>query len=100
TGETRGVRAKLVDFEDLANNELLVVRQLTIVGSSGKTIRPDLTVFLNGMPIAVIELKDPSDAEATLDTAIGQMERYRERAPDFFGPNALLVASDGLLTRV
>lgn len=99
TGETRGGRAKLVDFEDPAKNDLLVVRQLTIVGPSGKTIRPDLAVFLNGMPIAVIELKDPADTEATLDTAIGQMERYRGRAPEFFAPNVLLVASDGLLTR-
>ena len=47
----RGARASIVDFDDPAKNELLVVRQLQIVGSSGKTIRPDLTVFLNGMPM-------------------------------------------------
>jgi type I restriction enzyme R subunit len=100
TGEMRGGRAKLVDFDDPSKNELLVVRQLTIAGPSGKAIRPDLTVFLNGIPIAVIELKDPADPTADLGTAIDQLRRYIDRAPDFFVPNAMLVASDGLLTRV
>jgi type I restriction enzyme R subunit len=100
TGETRGGRAKLIDFDDLAKNELLVVRQLQVVGPSGKTIRPDLTVFLNGIPIALIELKDPADIDADLPAAIAQLHRYRDRASDLFVPNVLLVASDGLLTRV
>jgi type I restriction enzyme R subunit len=100
TGEMRGGRAKLVDFDDLAKNELLVVRQLQFVSPSGKTIRPDLTVFLNGIPIALIELKDPADTEADLPGAISQLRRYMERAPDLFVPNVFLVASDGLLTRV
>ncbi|MBN1490480.1 MAG: type I restriction endonuclease subunit R [Phycisphaerae bacterium] len=100
SGETRGGRAKLIDFENPTKNDLLVVRQLTVVGPSGKHIRPDLTVFLNGLPIAVIELKDPTDTAADLDTAIHQLGRYMQTAPDFFVPNVLLVASDGLLTRV
>src|SRR5688500_4685989 len=75
TGEMRGGRAKIVDFDDPAKNELLVVRQLSIVGPSGKTIRPDLTVFLNGMPIALIELKDPADHQADLPMAIAQLHR-------------------------
>lgn len=98
--ETRGGYARLVDFDRPEKNDLLVVRQLTITGPSSKWIRPDLTVFLNGMPIAIIELKDPADTEADLWTAIDQLERYKRTAPDFFVPNALLVASDGLLTRV
>lgn len=100
SGETRGGRAKLIDFEDPTKNTLLAVRQLTVAGPSGKHIRPDLTVFLNGMPVAVIELKDPADTEADLDMAIRQMGRYMSTAPDFFVPNLLLVASDGLLTRI
>mgnify|MGYP000682456806 CR=1 FL=1 len=100
SGETRGGLAKLIDFDNPSRNELLVVRQLTVVGPSGKHIRPDLTVFLNGMPIAVIELKDPTDTEADLGVAIRQFDRYRETAPDFFVPNTLLIVSDGLLTRV
>lgn len=103
TGETRGGRARLVDFNNPAANDLLVVRQLTVVGPAGKPIRPDLTVFLNGLPIAVIELKDPTDTEADLGVAIDQIDRYMSAdrgAPDFFVPNLLLAVSDGLLTRV
>ena len=69
SGETRGGRARLVDFDNPAANELLVVRQLTATGASGKVIRPDLTVFLNGLPVAVIELKDPTDTQADLGVA-------------------------------
>lgn len=100
SGETRGGRARLVDFDNPRQNDLLVVRQLTVTGPSGKFIRPDLTVFLNGLPIAVIELKDPSDTSADLNAAIGQLGRYMQTAPDLFVPNLLLVVSDGLLTRV
>lgn len=103
TGETRGGRARLVNFEQPEKNDLLVVRQLTVVGPTGKAIRPDLTVFLNGLPIAVIELKDPTDTEADLGVAIDQLDRYMSAdrgAPDFFVPNLLLAVSDGLLTRV
>lgn len=76
------------------------MRQLTVAGPSGKVIRPDLTVFLNGLPIAVIELKDPTDTGADLNAAISQLGRYMHTAPDLFVPNLLLVVSDGLLTRV
>jgi len=100
SGETRGGRARLVDFEHPEKNDLLVVRQLTVAGPSGRLIQPDLTVFLNGMPIAVIELKDPTDTEATLGVAIDQLHRYMATAPDLFVPNMALVVSDGMLTRV
>ncbi|MFQ3789537.1 type I restriction endonuclease subunit R [Halomonas sp. A29] len=100
SGETRGGRARLLDFDDPAANELLVVRQLNVAGALGKIIRPDLTVFLNGLPVAVIELKDPSDTQADLGVAIDQLDRYRQIAPDLFVPNLLLVVSDGMLTRV
>ena len=76
SGETRGGRARLVDFDNPAANDLLVVRQLTVAGASGKIIRPDLTVFLNGLPVAVIELKDPADTQADLGVAIDQFDRY------------------------
>ena len=98
--ETRGARARLIDFDNPAANDLLVVRQLSVTGFSGKLIRPDLTVFLNGLPIAVIELKDPTDTQADLGVAIDQLDRYMETAPDLFVPNLLRVVSDGMLTRV
>ena len=102
TQETRGGRARLVDFDEPSRNDLLVVRQLIVTGPSGKLIRPDLTVFLNGLPIAVVELKDPSDGAADLWAAIRQLKRYMDAergAPDLFMPNMMLIASDGLITR-
>ncbi len=100
SGETRGGRARLVDFDNPSLNRLLLVRQLTVTGASGKVIRPDLTVFLNGLPLAVIELKDPTDTQANLDVAIDQFYRYMRTAPELFVPNQVVVVSDGMLTRV
>lgn len=100
TGENRGGRARLVDFDNPANNDFLVVRQMTFTTTNGKLIRPDLIVCLNGLPLAVIELKDPTDESADLDKAIDQLGRYVDAAPDLFVANMMLVASDGLLTRV
>ncbi len=100
SGETRGGRARLIDFENPATNDLLVVRQLTVAAASGKAIRPDLMVFLNGLPLAMIELKDPADNRADLGVAIDQIDRYMRTAPDLFVPNLLLAVSDGMLTRV
>ena len=100
SGETRGGRARLVDFDNPGANDLLVVRQLTGTGALGKVIRPDLTVFLNGLPVAVIELKAPTDTQANLGVAIDQLDRYMQTAPDLFVSNLALVVSDGMLTRV
>jgi len=100
SGETRGGRARLIDFDNPANNDFLVVRQLTIAGTNGRSIRPDLVLYINGLPLVVIELKDPANTAATLDVAIDQLGRYKTIAPDLFVPNLLLIASDGLLTRV
>ncbi len=100
SGETRGDRARLVDFDNPVANDLLVLRQLSVAGPSGKIIRPDLTVFLNGLPVALIELKDPTDIQANLGVAIDQLDRYMQTAPDLFVSNLVLVVSDGMLTRV
>jgi type I restriction enzyme R subunit len=100
SGETRRSWAKLIDFENPANNDLLIVRQFILGVTSVKSIRLDVVVFLNGLPISVIELKDPTDTQADLGVAIDQFDRYMNGAPDLFVPNVLLVASDGLLTRV
>ena len=100
SGETRGGRARLVDFDNPGANDLLVVCQLTVTEPSGKVIRPDLILFMNGLPIVVIELKAPADTQAGLDVAIDQLGRYMGTVPDLFVPNLALVVSDGLLTRV
>ena len=100
SGGTRGGHARLVDFDNPTANDLLVLRQLSVVGTSGKTIRPDLTVFLNGLPVAVIELKDPANTRAEMGVAIDQIDHYMQTAPDLFVSNVVLVVSDGMLTRV
>jgi type I restriction enzyme R subunit len=96
----RGGRCRLIDFEDPLANDLLVVRQLAVTGPTGKLIRLDLVVFLNGLPIAVIELKDPTDPQADLTAAIEQLDRYQDATPELFVPNLVRVVSDGMLTRV
>ena len=100
SGEIRGGRARLVDFDNPAANDLLVLRQFSVASTSGKIIRPDLTVFLNGLPTAVIELKDPTEAQASPSEAINQLNRYMRTVPELFVSNMVLVVSDGLLTRV
>ncbi|QDV75382.1 type I restriction endonuclease subunit R [Botrimarina mediterranea] len=101
TGERRGDKAQLIDFDNPAANDWLVVRQLTIAGAGGKSVRPDLVVYLNGLPIGVVELKDPTDTVATLDRAIDdRLRKYQRLVPDLYAANLLCVASDGLLTRV
>ncbi|MBY5775653.1 type I restriction endonuclease subunit R [Rhizobium leguminosarum] len=98
-GETRGDHAKLLDTEALSNNEFLLVHQLTIKNGE-HTRRPDLTVFLNGLPIAVIELKDLTNAQATLWTAYAQLQDYKAAIPALFAYNEILVISDGDQSRV
>jgi len=100
TQERRGGRARLIDFENPDKNDFLVVRQLTLQIEQNRPIRPDLVLFVNGLPLVVIELKDPTNEEADLRSAHRQLQRYRDAAPELFIPNLLIVASDGLLTRV
>ncbi|MBN8714354.1 MAG: type I restriction endonuclease subunit R [Xanthomonadales bacterium] len=100
SGEMRGGRVRLVDFDNPVANDWLAVRQLTITSASGKHIRPDLLLFVNGLPVVVIELKDPTDEKADLGVAIDQLKRYMDTAPDLFVPNVLCAVSDGMLTRV
>lgn len=102
-GATRGDQAWLVDFDNPANNDWLVVGQLTIKSpgtSAHQPRRPDLIVFLNGMPIAVLELKKPTDTKATLKTAFHQLQTYKNDIPALFNTNELLVVSDGTAAQV
>jgi type I restriction enzyme R subunit len=98
-GETRGDHAKVFDSQALSANEFLVVRQLTIKNDEHAR-RPDLTVFLNGLPIAVIELKDPTNVDAALWTAYEQLQDYKAAIPALFAYNEILVISDGDQSRV
>ncbi|RMF42138.1 MAG: type I restriction endonuclease subunit R [Deltaproteobacteria bacterium] len=98
-GEERHDYVQLIDFANPANNRFLVVNQYTITGSKGNR-RPDVIVFINGLPLAVIELKNPADANADIWSAYQQLQTYKEEIPDLFTFNEALVVSDGLNARV
>jgi type I restriction enzyme, R subunit len=92
-------KVALVDFEQPKNNDWLAVSQLLVI--SGKhNRRPDVVVFINGLLIAVIELKAPGSADADLVGAFKQLQTYKQQIPALFHANALLVTSDGLAARV
>lgn len=90
---------QLVDFATVSNNQFLVVNQFTITGTKGNR-RPDILVFINGLPLAVIELKNPADAQADIWQAYQQLQTYKDETPDLFIFNSALVVSDGIHARV
>ncbi|NOX08781.1 MAG: type I restriction endonuclease subunit R [Gammaproteobacteria bacterium] len=90
---------QLVDFTNVDNNQFLVVNQYTIAGSKGHR-RPDVIVFINGLPLAVIELKNPADSSADIWSAYQQLQTYKDEVPDLFVFNEALVVSDGLNARI
>ena len=92
-------KVRLIDFDQPANNDWLAVQQLTVVAGQAKR-RPDVVVFVNGLPLAVIELKAPGGESATLAGAFNQLQTYKQQIPALFRTNALLVTSDGLSARV
>lgn len=98
-GVKRGDRVRLVDFEDPEQNQLLVVNQYTVQGTK-QPRRPDLVCFINGIPIAVIELKNPATEQADIWSAFNQLETYKVEISDLFVFNEALVISDGLHARV
>jgi type I restriction enzyme, R subunit len=98
-GRIAGNKAWLVDFEHPEKNDWLVVNQFAVI-ESGHSRRPDLVVFLNGLPLAIFELKNPADEEATIWTALQQLQTYEAEIPSLFRTNELLVISDGTQARV
>lgn len=98
-GAIRGAQARVVDFEDLDNNDWLAINQFTV--AENKNIRrPDIVLFVNGLPLAVLELKNPTDEEATIWTAYQQLQTYKKEIPSLFTFNEALVISDGLQARI
>lgn len=98
-GSVRGERVRLVDFNDPENNDWLVVNQFTVVEGRAQR-RPDVLVFLNGLPVALLELKNPADEKADIWKAFKQIETYKEEIPSLFTYNGVLVISDGMEARV
>lgn len=91
----RGVRLSLIDFDNPANNNWLAVNQVAIQGGKHNR-RPDIIVYLNGLPVAVIELKNPADEKADIWAAYRQLQTYKNDIPDLFVYNTVLVISDGM----
>lgn len=90
---------RLVDFEHEENNDFLAISQMTVL--EGQHVRrPDIVIYLNGLPISVIELKNPSDARTDIWAAYNQLQTYMAQIPSLFVSNALLVISDGIEARV
>jgi type I restriction enzyme R subunit len=98
-GEEKTRRVSLVDFENPANNDLLAVNQFSVAGEHN-TRRPDIILFLNGIPVVVIELKNPADIEADIWDAFNQLQLYKEQIPRLFYTNALLAIDDGADARM
>jgi len=98
-GETRGDFVRLVDWEHPERNEFWAVNQFTIKGPH-HTRRPDIILFINGLPLVLIELKNPADETADIWKAYDQIQTYKEQVPDMFQYNEVLVVSDGSEARL
>ena len=98
-GRVRGAQARVVDFDDPANNDWLAVNQFTVVENKIER-RPDVVLFVNGLPLGVIELKNPTDADATIWTAWQQLQTYKADLRGLFSMNAVMIVSDGLEARL
>ncbi|WP_287125357.1 type I restriction endonuclease subunit R [Desulfobacter sp.] len=97
--DTLSDHAQVIDFNNFRNNQFLVVNQFTIQGSRMNR-RPDVVVFVNGLPIAVIELKNPSNEQTDVWDAFNQLQTYKEEISDLFVFNEALVVSDGWTARI
>lgn len=94
-GHSRGDLVWLVDFREPENNDFVVLNQLTIIENHVNK-RPDVILFVNGLPLVVIELKNPADENATVHSAFKQLQTYKQAIPSLFPYNGFLVISDGL----
>jgi len=93
-GSIAGSQAKVIDYTNPENNDWLAVNQFT-VAENKHTRRPDVVLFINGLPLVIIELKNPADEDATIWSAFQQFQTYKAELPTLFGFNELLVISDG-----
>jgi type I restriction enzyme R subunit len=98
-GAIRGAQARVIDFDAPERNDWLAVNQFT-VAEGQHTRRPDVVLFVNGLPLAVIELKNPADENATVWAAFQQLQTYQAQIPALFATNAVLVVSDGVQARI
>ena len=98
-GSIRGAQARVIDFDDPAGNDWLAVNQFSVVENKHSR-RPDVVLCVNGLPLAVLELKNAAAENATIWSAFQQLQTYQAEVPTLFAPNALLAVSDGVEARV
>ena len=98
-GSIGGAQVRVLDFDDPANNDWLVVNQFTVVENKHHR-RPDIVVFVNGLPLAILELKNAADEHATIWSAFSQLQTYQAEIPSLFTYNEASVISDGTLARI
>jgi len=98
-GSIRGAQARVIDFDDPAGNDWLAVNQFSVVEQKHSR-RPDVVLFVNGLPLAVLELKNAAAENATIWSAFQQLQTYQAEVPVVFAWNALLAVSDGVEARV
>ncbi|CAG0951683.1 Type I restriction enzyme EcoR124II R protein [Burkholderiales bacterium] len=98
-GNIRGAQARVIDFDNPAGNDWLAVNQFSVVENKHSR-RPDVLLFVNGLPLAVLELKNAAAENATIWSAFQQFQTYQAEVPVLFAPNALLAVSDGVEARV
>ena len=98
-GRIVGDTVWLVDFSDIDNNDWLVLNQFTVIEARNNR-RPDVVCFINGLPVAVIELKNPADENATLTSAFNQLQTYKAEIPALFQTNNVMITSDGMMARI
>ena len=94
-GERVGASVRLIDFANPMNNDFAVCNQFTVQENKATRRRPDMALFVNGMPLVVMELKNPTDPAATVHKAFNQLQTYKREIPTLFCYNGVLVASDG-----
>jgi type I restriction enzyme R subunit len=98
-GSIGGEQARLLDFDDAEANDWLAANQITVIENKANR-RADVVLYVNGLPLGVVELKNPGDENATLDGAFNQLQTYKAQIPSLFRTNAVLVISDGIAARV
>ena len=98
-GRARGDIVHAIDFDNPANNDFLAVNQFTVTENRNSR-RPDVVLFVNGLPLGIIELKNPADEDATIWTAWQQLQTYKAELPTLFSMNEALVVSDGIEARI
>jgi type I restriction enzyme R subunit len=98
-GEEKGDIVKLIDFKNIENNDFRVINQFTVIENNINK-RPDIVLFVNGIPLVIIELKSPADENATIQSAYNQIQTYKQTIPSFFSYNEIIVISDGLEAKI